>query len=379
MNKEQTVQRATFTLGATLLIAGSIFATPDAAWAAKNKQAPKPEAYQQLENDFSDSQVKYRELAQRLEQTIEEAQGRFQHLRATKVTLEKEVGTVQKEVTRLRLQHAKREEELLEQEKLMSELEKRLTDVTGKLPTYESALQSARQARDLKTELNSLQKDYDLVKKETQALAGESLSTIKDLQTALTKAQSESLASSQVAATLKAEIAATQSTLKDESQLRRKTEEELALLKTDFGKMTGTFDANLRELARAEKSEGTLRKALRGSELTIANLSTTLETTESNAKRLSKQEKEYVRSTVRLESDLKSERSEREELETIVTQQEKELRSLRTNLADASKKRDEAVADARSSFDMLESFLLRLERLMNDLERARKSMPSPTT
>ncbi len=378
LNKHRS---ASVMAGAAILFAIQTSSLPaSSAWASKKEHSDSSaSSYQQMNDTFLQSQEKYRLLAERFEKTIAEAQTRFKNLKQEKLSLQKDINKTQSAVTHLRLEREKQEQALHKENQMLRDLETRIEKITGVLPTYESAIQSTRKARDLEAQLQTLKTKYADEVREKKAIAKEVLTTVTALQAALDEKTASEMKQKGMAKERHTRMVKAEAELRKETSQRKELQEQVQCLDQKLKEIQHEAALAQKEADKAHASEATLRKALRGNELILASLSDKLKDSETKADKLAKENKNFRRKNTELESDYRDEKRERAALEAIVAQQENELKKTGRELSAAKKEKDTAIADSQNALNLLEHFLLRQEKLMDDLEQVRKNILTPTT
>lgn len=295
-------------------------------WTANSNETDTD--YDQFRETFEETQQKYRRLAEELENTISEARARFDRLRDERARLETRNSAAQKDLAQLRLQREKREQELHEQENLITAIEKKFEEVSGRVLVYENAVQAEKRLRKTERDLEILKKRFSASVQEKKNLARESMAALDTLQNALEK---------------------------------RKAGETVAKKK----------------LSESQEALKQLEQALRGSQTTTAILSEKLDAAEKNVSEFESKNQTLAHQYSDMRQQLAEVEHKNVTLEQIVATQKKRTDNLDTNLAKMEKAKRTAIAEAKSSLELLESFVSRQEDLMRSLERARNDIGQP--
>jgi chromosome segregation ATPase len=334
-------------------------------------------SYKQLENEFNTSHEKYKALAKQLEQTIAEAEKRFARLREEKKSIQADVARMENDIEDLLKVKAKRQDELNEVESTAAGLEKRLNTLLGRVPTYEEAAKTAEVLAEREKELEDAQARYRAVSREKETIARDSLETIRDLQAALEHQQRRVAELEDERKSLAGQTASLRDELREEREERAQTEKENATISAELTQMRDKFASFRKDLASLRESESNLRKALRGTEVTAANLADKLEKEQERTHQLERDYKQAAETRSELQASLEDLRSERADLRERVEAQTLQLGKLRNRLDETEQAKRQAVSDAKSSMQLLESFLSRQEALMSDLEKVKRNIADP--
>ncbi|NCC51219.1 MAG: hypothetical protein EOM20_08395 [Spartobacteria bacterium] len=315
---------------ASALVLGSTLAA-SAGWGAKGG-ASKPTAdagYEALEQTFSSNQEKYRDLVKKLEGTITEAQDKLTRLRAERDDLNDAIKDLEREnrdlIAARNEQRAELEgqlkaseevaNEFQKQKELMTAVEARLKELTGRIPVYESALQSEKQLAEIRKSMEAMKADF-----------------------------------------------ARQLDEKDSA---------MASVKTELNNQKADYTEAEKKIRNVVTESGKIEQALRGTEMVIASLTAKLEIEQKKASVAEKSYRDMERTYGKMEAELVKERSDRLALQEQTTKQNELLNQIESELAQIRKEKESAIAEARSSLELLESFLAKHQELLGTLQRKR--------
>ncbi|MBN1269344.1 MAG: hypothetical protein JXB04_07145 [Kiritimatiellae bacterium] len=392
----KTTKTTATVLAVGAILAGAVFvSTANAATRkARVSRGQEQVAYgdgDALRQEVAQNQEKYRDLVQKLEQAVGEAQQTLTALQGEKARLLSQVEAARNEVVSLRLKNDQRQQELQDkraqaaglqqalesQERLMGELEAKLEALVGKVPGHEEAIRQEQALRRKDQEIESLRGQVAALTREKEQLAHETTATIGELKAELQNRNTSHAELESAAQDLITKFNTIEAALKREQTARKEAQQRNVELAQQLSGAGADLKRSEEQLAAARTSEEQLRQALRGTEVALAEVSARLEAQQKTAQQIAKEHEATTARSSKLADSLSQATTKRDETDRRLKEREAEVKQLKAALVQAEKDKQSAVADAKSSIEMLEGLLDKHQELLGALERVRSNISQP--